>query len=151
MALGRLAAPISPCGRRDAQSATLHDFDPEKARMTIMESLSLAIDWPTAGWIGVGIVVSLAVAIVAVEVSGEIHRKRRIARRISAFSRHGKLHGQGVKTFSDGSRYEGEFQNGRMHGRGMVTFSNGTRYEGEWRDGDRHGEGIVTLPDGTRL
>lgn len=104
--------------------------------------LSLAIDWITAGWIGVGAVVTLA--IVAVEVSGEIHRK-------AAFSRHGKLHGQGVKTFSDGSRYEGEFQNGRMDGRGRVTFPNGTRYEGEWRDGDRHGQGIVILPDGTRL
>ncbi len=53
--------------------------------MSLLE-LSLAIHWPTVGWIGVGVVVTLAVAIVAVEVSGEIHRKRRIARRISAFS-----------------------------------------------------------------
>ena len=103
------------------------------------------------GWTLIGIVVTLAVAIVAVEVSGEIQRKRRIARRISAFSRHGKLHGQGVMTFSDGSRYEGDFQNGRIHGQGIVTFPNGTRYEGEWRDGDRHGKGIVIFPDGTRL
>ncbi len=118
--------------------------------MSILE-LSLAIHWPTVGWIGVGAVVTLAVAIVAVEVSGEIKRKRDNARRISAFSRHGKLHGQGVKTFSDGSRYEGEFQNGRMHGRGRVTFPNGARFEGHFRDGERHGQGIVTLPDGTRL
>lgn len=118
--------------------------------MTLLE-LSLAIHWPTVGWIGVGAVVTLAVAIVAVEVSGEIHRKRSNERRISAFSRHGKLHGQGVKTSSDGTQYEGEFRGGYPHGRGIVTFPNGTRYEGEWRDGDRHGEGVVTLPDGTRL
>jgi len=119
--------------------------------MGILEALSLAIHWPTVGWIGIGIVVSLAVAIAGYEIASEIQRRRRIARRISAFSRHGKLHGQGIKTFSDGTRYEGEFRGGYPHGRGIVTFPNGTRYEGEWRDGDRHGQGIVTLPDGTRL
>ena len=94
---------------------------------------------------------TLAVAIVAVGVSGEIQRKRDNARRMAAFSRHGKLHGQGVMTFSDGSRYEGEFRDGRMHGRGIVTFPNGTRFECEFRDGERQDQGVVTLPDGTRL
>lgn len=57
--------------------------------MTYLEALSYAIDWPTVGWTMFGIVVTLAVAIAGYEITGEIQRKRRIARRKAAFSRHG--------------------------------------------------------------
>ena len=48
--------------------------------MSILESLSFAIHWPTVGWIGVGIVSTVTVAVVTVEVIGEFQRKRRICR-----------------------------------------------------------------------
>ena len=103
---------------------------PEKASMSVLESLSYAIDWPTVGWTLTGIVLTLAVAIAGYEIVSEIQRRRRIARRMASFSRHGRNHGQSAKQLSDGSRFDGDFQNGRMHGRGIVTFPNGTRYEG---------------------
>lgn len=56
--------------------------------MTLLE-LSLAIDWPTVGWIGIGIVVTLMVAFAGYEIANEIRRRKRIARRKAAFSRHG--------------------------------------------------------------
>ena len=93
--------------------------------MTLLE-LSFAVHWPTAGWIGVAIVLTLAVAIAGYEIASEIQRRRRIARRISAFNRHGKLHGQGVKTFSDGSRYEGgipEWTNARARHRHVPEWN----------------------------
>ena len=57
--------------------------------MTLLEALSLAIDWPTVGWTMLAIVLTLAVAIAGYEITGEIQCKRRIARRKAAFSRHG--------------------------------------------------------------
>ena len=57
--------------------------------MTPLERLSFAIDWPTVGWVMTGIVVTLAVAIAAVEITGEIQRKRRLRARLAAFRRHG--------------------------------------------------------------
>ena len=57
--------------------------------MTPLERLSFAIDWPTVGWIGVVVVVTLAIAIAAYEINGEIQRKRRIRARLSALRRHG--------------------------------------------------------------
>lgn len=50
--------------------------------ISILEALSFAIHWPTVGWIGVSIVSAVTVAVVAVEVTGEIQRKRRIRRRM---------------------------------------------------------------------
>ena len=44
-------------------------------------ALSYAIHWPTVGWVGIVAVLLLAVVWVAYEVTGEIRRKRRIARR----------------------------------------------------------------------
>ena len=44
-------------------------------------ALSFAIDWPTVGWVGIVALLLLAVVWVSYEVTGEIRRKRRIARR----------------------------------------------------------------------
>ena len=117
--------------------------------MSLLE-LSLAIDWPTVGWTMLAIVVTLALAIASYEIASEIRRRKRIARRKAAFSRHGK-HTQSAKQLPDGSLYAGELRDGKPHGRGIVTFPNGTRYEGEFQDGERRGKGVVTLPDGTRM
>jgi len=57
--------------------------------MSALEALSYAIDWPAVGWAGVGIVLTLAVAILVVEVGGEVRRKRRI-RRIASRHRAGE-------------------------------------------------------------
>eukprot|EP00039_Didymoeca_costata_P006788 m.93234 g.93234 ORF g.93234 m.93234 type:complete len:94 (-) comp13392_c0_seq2:301-582(-) len=35
--------------------------------------------------------------------------------------------------FSDGSSYEGYFENGMFHGRGMYVWSDGSCYEGDWK------------------
>ena len=43
--------------------------------------VSATVGWPMVGWTLLAIVVVLAVAMVAYEVTGEIRRKRRIARR----------------------------------------------------------------------
>ena len=56
--------------------------------------------------------------------------------------RSGKLHGQGIMTYSDGRRYKGEYRDSKTTGRGIMTWANGTRYEGQWRNccfGERGG------------
>jgi hypothetical protein len=61
----------------------------------------------------------------------------------------GRETGQGVKTWSSGSRYEGNFRNGVADGRGTMT-TRGMTYVGDWKDGQRTGQGVFTMPDGTR-
>jgi len=80
--------------------------------------------------------------------------------------------GYGMRTFLDGSSYEGQFLNGKMHGRGILrrasgsmcigTFqddtphgdatyisSQGSLYEGEFYKGEMTGRGVLTLADGS--
>jgi hypothetical protein len=45
------------------------------------------------------------------------------------------MHGKGVFTWTDGRRYEGEYENDRKHGFGVFTWPDGRRYEGLWRKG----------------
>lgn len=56
----------------------------------------------------------------------------------------GKRHGRGVRVWSDGSRYEGDWFQDVQHGFGVYVGSGqfGARYEGEWKDGLRHGAGV---------
>jgi len=44
-------------------------------------------------------------------------------------------HGNGTLTFSDGTKYVGEWEEGLQHNKGIYTLSDGTIYEGEWKDG----------------
>ena len=51
------------------------------------------------------------------------------------------MHGKGTYCFSNGNRYEGEWEKDNMNGQGILYYANNDRYEGEWKDGNRHGEG----------
>ena len=57
------------------------------------EWVSVAIGWPVVGWWMTDFVVTLAVVVVACEVTGEVRRRRRIARR-EAEQREGVRHGR---------------------------------------------------------
>ena len=56
----------------------------------------------------------------------------------------------GTYTFSDGSKYVGEFQNGEFHGQGTLTFANGSKYVGEWQNDKYHGQGTYTQSSGSK-
>ena len=58
--------------------------------------------------------------------------------------------GHGSKTYSDGSRYEGDLVDGAAHGLGVMTWTDGSRYEGDFVDGAAHGQGAKTWPNGDR-
>ena len=66
--------------------------------------------------------------------------------------RAGKKHGQGVKTWPNGDRYEGEFADDRREGRGKYTWGRGPwageSYEGDYRADMRHGEGTYRFASG---
>ena len=59
------------------------------------------------------------------------------------------LHGRGVRSFSDGGRYDGEWSGGSMHGKGIWTSGDGRRFEGKFVHGFPRG-GAQTEADGKR-
>lgn len=56
----------------------------------------------------------------------------------------GKRHGQGVRIWADGSKYEGEWISDKMEGFGVYVGAGslGVRYEGMWVAGKREGRGV---------
>ena len=57
----------------------------------------------------------------------------------------GLMHGSGVYTWADKSRYVGEFQANEIQGSGEKTWKQGLRkYAGQWKDGLFHGKGELT-------
>ncbi|XP_014662754.1 PREDICTED: MORN repeat-containing protein 4-like [Priapulus caudatus] len=60
----------------------------------------------------------------------------------------GKRHGLGYMTFSDGSSYDGRFENGLCNGYGVMMFLDKSRYQGEFTSGKFHGLGIFQRSDG---
>lgn len=52
----------------------------------------------------------------------------------------GKRHGTGIRVWSSGARYEGQWCEDRMHGSGMMTTSSGGKYEGGFLNNLRHGK-----------
>ena len=50
----------------------------------------------------------------------------------------GEPDGQGVMTWPDGKRYEGEFREGEPIGEHVLTEPDGARFKAVWRDGDWH-------------
>ena len=44
---------------------------------------------------------------------------------------------------SDGSVYEGNFEDGKFEGAGIMQYPNGSTYEGMWKNNMQHGKGTV--------
>ena len=71
-------------------------------------------------------------------------RGSEIVRMVGEF-KDGELNGQGTETFTIANEAGemvsiGEFKNGLLHGQGELTWSDGTKYEGEWKDGEMDGK-----------
>ena len=60
----------------------------------------------------------------------------------------GERHGQGIKYYADGSKYEGQWEAGKIHGQGIYYYATGDKYEGQWEADKKHGQGIYTRQDG---
>ena len=57
-----------------------------------------------------------------------------------------KKHGQGTYTWANGDKYDGAWEDDKRHGVGTFTWANmRDEYEGGWRNGKRHGKGIMTI------
>jgi hypothetical protein len=60
----------------------------------------------------------------------------------------GEMHGQGIKYFADGGKYEGQYEAGKQHGQGIFYYTTGDKYEGQWEANKQHGQGIYYNADG---
>ena len=56
----------------------------------------------------------------------------------------------GIHYFNNGGRYEGEFKNDKSEGYGIKYFPNGCRYEGEFKNDKPEGYGIYYFNNGKR-
>ena len=45
------------------------------------------------------------------------------------------MEGEGLFTWADGRRYEGQYLGDKKHGYGVFTWPDGRKYEGQWKDG----------------
>lgn len=55
---------------------------------------------------------------------------------------------QGEYTYTDGTKYYGDFKNGNPEGKGTVYYATGDRYVGGWAEHSPHGEGIMYYKNG---
>lgn len=62
--------------------------------------------------------------------------------------RHGRWHGYGRASFSNGDSYEGEYKFDQRHGTGIYRWNDGRVYDGQFSEDKRHGKGVFTWPDG---
>ena len=63
----------------------------------------------------------------------------------------GRPHGKGIKYFSDGRRYEGEWAHGVREGYGIEYAEDGTKfYEGNWSNNKCYGNGVLISWQGVR-
>ena len=61
---------------------------------------------------------------------------------------HGKRHGLGTHTWSNGKVYRGTWLDDSMAGVGRLTSPTGESYEGHWEDSQACGHGVYTQADG---
>jgi len=59
------------------------------------------------------------------------------------------LNGKGKVVDSNGTTYEGFFENDSLNGTGKITFKDGTTYEGDFHNDSLNGTGKITFKDGT--
>ncbi|CAK9038384.1 Phosphatidylinositol 4-phosphate 5-kinase 5 (AtPIP5K5) (1-phosphatidylinositol 4-phosphate kinase 5) (Diphosphoinositide kinase 5) (PtdIns(4)P-5-kinase 5) [Durusdinium trenchii] len=62
----------------------------------------------------------------------------------------GRMHGDGLYVWNDGTEYAGEFRNGQIWGQGEKRWPNGRRYSGEWVQDMMWGSGEMTWPSGEK-
>ena len=60
----------------------------------------------------------------------------------------GMRHGRGICVYTDGTVYEGEWENDEHHGQGMCRFPSGNIYFGSFVRGSVEGEGCMLYSDG---
>ncbi|XP_057977667.1 phosphatidylinositol 4-phosphate 5-kinase 8-like isoform X2 [Malania oleifera] len=58
-------------------------------------------------------------------------------------------HSKGKYTWSDGTVYDGDWEEGKMTGKGQIFWSSGATYEGDFSGGYLHGSGTYTKSDGS--
>ena len=58
------------------------------------------------------------------------------------------MHGQGIYSWPDGRKYDGNYDMDKKHGYGVYYWQDGRKYEGQWSGGRQHGEGRYTSSDG---
>jgi hypothetical protein len=57
----------------------------------------------------------------------------------------GKPHGHGMRMYTSGTEYIGEFVDGARQGHGVLKYADGAgKYEGQWKGNKRHGHGKLT-------
>lgn len=59
--------------------------------------------------------------------------------------------GQGIFTYTDGSKFIGAFKDGYPHGNGTTYYANGDKYVGRWQHHAPHGEGTMHYTNGRKL
>lgn len=63
----------------------------------------------------------------------------------------GRMHGDGVYTWSDGTEYAGEFREGFVWGQGEKCWPNGRTYTGDWVQDMMWGNGEMEWPSGEKF
>ena len=58
--------------------------------------------------------------------------------------------GKGVQEWTDGTYYEGYWDNDKANGKGRLIHANGNVYEGDWKDDNKHGRGVFIYADGAK-
>lgn len=61
-----------------------------------------------------------------------------------------KANGKGRLIHADGDVYEGDWKEDKAHGKGCYTHYDGAKYDGDWVEDRQHGYGVETWPDGAR-
>ena len=56
------------------------------------------------------------------------------------------VNGYHERTFTDGNRYAGNWENSKLSGYGTYTFASGIVYTGNFSNGKYHGQGVYTEP-----
>ncbi|XP_066146577.1 MORN repeat-containing protein 3-like isoform X2 [Euwallacea fornicatus] len=64
--------------------------------------------------------------------------------------KNGKMHGHGLRIYSDGSFYIGEFRNGKRQEHGQQRYPDGAFFDGEFKNDVKEGLGIFVRADGNR-
>ncbi|CAH1180418.1 unnamed protein product [Phaedon cochleariae] len=62
----------------------------------------------------------------------------------------GRMHGNGVRIYKDGSSYRGDFRYGKRHGRGQMWYADESFYDGDWVKDARQGAGLQVFSNGNR-